>query len=316
MVIQRVCPTTPPTSREIPFKNMLRDLLRITLGDNHFTFDNSFFTQKSGVAKCAPHLANLFMASLEERAMNSWTGTQPIKWLRFIDDVLMLWSGSGEELQRFHDHLNNQMASIHFTMEASQQSAVFLDLKIYKGTRFTEKGILDVSLYIKDTNPQCFLHFSSCHPFLTFRNILRGEIVRAIRCTSSPTVFTDILGKLLEKFRGRGYPEWLLRRETESVQHSRRKELMHPAEKRTLEDDETFFSAIFTPGVDSSSIRRALEDRETPFSPMVLRPRPTSIQNRVVRAKVSSDRREKDKEDTGWAARRAHPTKCPSSNIF
>ena len=179
MVIQRVSPTTPPTSREKTFKNMIRDLLRIILGDNHFSFNGNHYTQKSGVAmgtKCAPHLANLFMASLEDKALKTWTGTEPIKWLRFLDDILMLWKGSREELDVFHQHLNNQMASIHFTMEASQDSAVFLDLKI-------QKGILDFSLDVKDTNPQCFLHFSSCHPFPTFKTILRGEILRTLRCT-------------------------------------------------------------------------------------------------------------------------------------
>lgn len=71
-------------------------------------------------------------------------GTDPIKWLRFLDDVLMLWKGSREELDRFHHHLNNQMSGISFTMEASADSATFLDLQIYKGRRFQEEGILDI----------------------------------------------------------------------------------------------------------------------------------------------------------------------------
>ena len=110
MALQRVFPTTPPTSREHLRKNMARDFLRIILGDNHFTFEEHFYTQKSGVAmgtKCAPHLANLFMASLEEKALIRWKGTPPLQWWRFLDDVLMLWDGSMEELHLFHQHLNN-----------------------------------------------------------------------------------------------------------------------------------------------------------------------------------------------------------------
>ena len=186
MALQRCCPTAPPTSREVPFKNMMRDLVRIILGDNHFKFNNSPYTQKSGVAmgtKCAPHLANLFMASLEEKALLSWQGTQPLKWMRFIDDILMVWTGSATELVSFRDHLNSQMSSIKFSMEASTDSVTFLDLKIYKGSNFWNHGRLDTSLYIKDTNPQCFLHYSSCHPFTTFKTVLRGEIIRALRCT-------------------------------------------------------------------------------------------------------------------------------------
>ena len=262
-------------------------MLKIILGDNHFSFNDKQYTLKKRVAmgtKCAPHLANLFMASFEERALNSWQGTEPTKWLRFIDDILMLWKGSREELDAFHQHLNNQMANINFTMEASSKSIVFLDLKIQKGTRFTEKGILDLQLHVKATNPQCFLHFSSCHPFHTFKNILRGEIIRTLRCTSSETAFISILYRLLQKFRMRGYPEWLIRQESEGVNYSQRQELLQPKERRTLQQDVTMFSSIFTPGVKSGRIRKALEDDQTPFSPMVLRPRPTSLTNTLVRA--------------------------------
>ena len=289
MALQRVVPTTPPTSREHQFKNMLRDFLRIILGDNHFQFGEKFYDQKKGVAmgtKCAPQLANLFMASLEEKALNSWPGPQPIKWLRFLDDVFMLWQGSEEQLSTFHDHLNDQMHGIKFTMEASRGSATFLDLTISKGQRFRETGKLDVSLHIKETNPQCFLHSSSCHPFATFRTILRGEIMRTLRCTSSPVTFITNLEKLLDKFRSRGYPEWLIRQEADRTSHINRDTLMKPTTKRTLEEDVSFFSATFTPGISSSKIRRALEDKETPFQPMVLRPRPTSIQDQLVRARV------------------------------
>ena len=290
LVLQRVCPTTPPTSRDLPFKNMLRDLLRITLGDNHFCFNEEFYTQKSGVAmgtKCAPHLANLFMGAIEEKALTSWSGLQPTIWLRFIDDIFMIWEGSKEELTQFHHHLNCQMSSINFTMEESLSSMVFLDIRIFKGHRFQDKGILDISQHIKETNPQNFLHFSSCHPFSTFRTVVRGEIIRAIRCSSSRSIFMDTLNKLLQKLKERGYPSWLLREESENVNYSKRKEFLQPKERRSLEADVTLFSSIFTPAVSSRAIREALEDEETPFTPMVLRPRPTSLQDRLVRAKTT-----------------------------
>ena len=44
MVLQRISPTTPPTSRERHFKNMVRDLLKIILGDNHFSFNDKQYT--------------------------------------------------------------------------------------------------------------------------------------------------------------------------------------------------------------------------------------------------------------------------------
>ena len=171
-------------------------------------------------------------------------------------------------------------------MEASNEEMTFLDLKISKGDRFKAKGKLDVCLHVKETNPRCFLHFSSCHPFQTFRTILRGEITRALRCTSSPSLFISIMEKLLGKFRQRGYPTWLIREEADRVHHNQRESLLHPNPKRSLEEDVALFSVTYSKGLSSHRVRRALEDTETPFCPMVLRPRPISTKDRLVRARV------------------------------
>ena len=139
---------------------------------------------------------------------------------------------------------------------------------------------------MKKTNPQNFLHYSSCHPPATFTTIIRGEILRAVRCTSNYLSYTTILDRLLEKFKSRGYPEWLLRQTAEQINHKDRSKLLQPSPKRTLEDNITVFCSTFTPGINSSTIRRMLVDPETPFNPMVLRTRATSIQDRLVRAKA------------------------------
>ena len=110
MVLQWVLPSTLAHSTLIPFKNFIRDLLKIVIRDNTFKFYNDFFNQTKGVAmgtKCAPPFANLFLGSLEEKALVSWTGPHPLLWLRFLDDVLMLWNGDNSQLQSFLQHLNN-----------------------------------------------------------------------------------------------------------------------------------------------------------------------------------------------------------------
>ena len=171
MVLQRVVPTAPPTTTSNSFKNMLRDFLRVVIRDNHFRFNDQHYDQKRGVAmgtRCAPPFANLFLASLEERALAEWGGPAPALWLRFLDDVLMLWTSTSTTLDEFVAHLNSRMTSIKFTYKSSQTSATFLDLQIYKGSRFDLSGVLDTKLFVKATNPQKFLHFSSCHPNNTY----------------------------------------------------------------------------------------------------------------------------------------------------
>ena len=286
MVLQRLCPTSPPTSKRNNLKNMLREFLKMVLGNNHFHFHDHYYDQIKGVAmgtRCAPQFANLFLATLEEKALESWKGSRPNLWLRFLDDIFMLWKGNHQELQQFHNHLNQQMSSIKFTMESSKES---VDLQITKGSRFREKKVLDVSLHVKTTNLQNFLHFSSCHPPNTFTTIVKGEILRAVRCTSSQSEYITILDRLLCKFQSRGYPKELLKQIANRINYQYRKELLQPAPKRTLEKDVTIFCAAYSPGLNSSAIRRILTDRETPFNPMVLRTRPTSIKDKLVRAKT------------------------------
>ena len=102
MVLQRVLPTTPSTAGYNIYKNFVRDLPSETM-----SFDSimTFYKQIKGVAmgtKCAPPFANLFLESLEEQALDTWTGSHPLLWLRFIDDVLMLCD---EQLAQFVQHL-------------------------------------------------------------------------------------------------------------------------------------------------------------------------------------------------------------------
>ena len=156
MVMQRILHTSPPTSKTRSYKNFLRDSLKAIIKHNHFSFGEGFYKQTREVAmgtKCAPPLANLFLATLEERALGTWKGPAPTAWLRFLDDVLMLWNGGLEQLERFLSHLNAQMSSINFTLQHSQESTVFLDLQIYKGSRFRNSGVLDTKIHIKATNP-------------------------------------------------------------------------------------------------------------------------------------------------------------------
>ena len=166
MVLQRVTPTTPPQATYKPAKNLARDLLKIIIRDNRFHDD--YFNQVKGVAmgtRCAPPFANLFLGSLEEKALATWTGSHPLLWLRFLDDVLMLWNGDDIELSNFLHHLNEQMTAISFTMDKLKENITFLDLEIYKGHRFNSTGILDIRSF---TSPPTLRPSCTTTHFLLF----------------------------------------------------------------------------------------------------------------------------------------------------
>ena len=210
----------------------------------------------------------------------------PSLWLRFLDDILILWTGGDVQLQNFLQHLNSQMTSIKFTMTSSLEATTFLDLEIYKGHRFRRCGVLDTRLHVKATNPQTFLHFTSCHPPSTFRTIIKGELLRALRCTSDVDTYTQTVAKLFSRFLERGYPRHLFMEVADSIHFGQRSDLLLPSARKELAPNVTIFTTSHHPALDSAAIRRLLMDQETPFEPMVVRPRPTSHRDMLVRAKT------------------------------
>ena len=288
-VLQRVVHTCPATSRISEFKNFLRDSLKVVVKDNHFQFSDCYFDQVRGIAmgtKCAPPFANLYLASLEERALKEWKGTDPLAWMRFLDDVLMLWTGGVEQLSQFLDHLNSQVSSIKYTMEYSQDKTTFLDLDIYKGPRFQETGRLDTKLHIKATNSQSYLHYTSNHPRYIFKNIVRGEVLRALRATSDRDIFLGVVQDMQRKFLARGYPSDLIHRVADGIKFEERQ--YHLATKLQQEPpvERVYFSVPHHPGLDYSSIRKIITDKETPFAPMMVRRRSQNHGDVLTRART------------------------------
>ena len=291
-VLQRIVHTIPATSRASEYKNFLRDSLRVVIRDNHFAFHDSYFDQVRGVVmgtKCAPPFANLFLAALEERALEEWRGTAPKAWLRFLDDVLMLWTGRVEQLSEFLNHLNSQVSSIRFTLQHSTLGRRPPSLT-WMSTRAASSGRLamDTRLHIKDTNPQSYLHFTSCHPNYIFKNIIRGEILRTLRATSAEEIFHSMVDQLLSKFTSRGYPKELFHRVAHSISFGQRQYHLASRPQQQLTPEVVIFSVPHHPALDYSAIKRITTDDHTPFLPMVVRQRPPSHGDLLVRARTGT----------------------------
>ena len=69
-------------------------LLPHILQKNYFQFNDKIYLQISGTAmgtRCTPNYTIIFMAEIEEDFLNSQK-VRPITWLRFIDDIFMVWN--------------------------------------------------------------------------------------------------------------------------------------------------------------------------------------------------------------------------------
>ena len=90
--------------------NQLTDVIiqsiEFILKHNYFNFGNQQFLQVKGTAmgtKMAPQYANTFMTNLEENVLQN-THNKPLIYLRYIDDIFLLWTHGKEKLailQRF-----------------------------------------------------------------------------------------------------------------------------------------------------------------------------------------------------------------------
>ena len=129
------------------------DLLTLSLNQNFFLFNGEIFSQQSGLpmgAPLSPILAEIFLQNLEANfiSKNPLFKKQVIKWIRYVDDVLVLFDGEEEAVKDFVHYLNTLHVNIKFTYEfESHRSLPFLDIKL---TRSPEG--LKFEIYRKQTH--------------------------------------------------------------------------------------------------------------------------------------------------------------------
>ena len=194
--------------------------------------------------RVAPTYANLFMAKLEKFMLEHCP--QDLKqflfcWKRFIDDIFLIFCGSYEELDRFHEYLN----SVHPTMKFDEyehdpenNSCNFLDLTIR-----IENDKIITDLYRKETSKPSALLPSSSHPKHITGNIVYSLAFRLLRICSNETLFEERLGELRNEFLiPRNYKAKIIDAEFEKVRNlpgdsftTRRRQALLKV-KKTVED--------------------------------------------------------------------------------
>ena len=143
---------------------------------NIFKFNNEFWTQLIGTSmgtRVAPTYANIFMGKLEKLMLSHCPADlKPFlhTWKRYIDDILVIWTGTEQQFKEFFNFLN----SFHQTMKFDEpqhdienNSCEFLDLKIS-----VENGKICTDLFRKDTAKPRALLPSSVHPGQVTHNIV------------------------------------------------------------------------------------------------------------------------------------------------
>ena len=96
------------TKKTLPTK-VIVTFLSLILTLNYFTFNSKFYLQTRGCAMgtiCAPSYANIFMEHFEKTHIYPLIENKTKLYLRYIDDIIMIWTGSENELFNFLNDLN------------------------------------------------------------------------------------------------------------------------------------------------------------------------------------------------------------------
>jgi hypothetical protein len=236
---------TRPESGLQPTNASLIKLLELVLKRNNFQFNGQNFIQTGGTAmgtKLAPGYAINSMGKFEAKFVYTYK-KQPLLFLRFIDDIFIIWTHGRDELMEFIDHLNNCSDTIKFTHEISNESISFLDTLVS-----IDKGKLKTDLYCKPTDSHNYLRYESSHPQRCKDSIPFSQFLRMRRICSDIADFDRHVVCTSTYFVKQGYPIALLQ---EAALHARsldRTQLLLPKCKSTDPDqDRVFLISTYNP---------------------------------------------------------------------
>lgn len=196
----------------LPFpKEYVKPLFEFVLSCNVFCFAGQTYRQVKGTAmgtRMAPTYANVFMAKVEEDFLKDQQ-IKPAFYRRYIDDILMVWTGSKQDLDKLLNKLNSFHQDLKFTYNISEDTVTYLDVDIYKGQHFQQTGRLDYKTHFKQTNKLQYLHYNSAHPSCVKRGLVKGELTRISKTTSNRLVREEQSQIVRKAFNRRGYPRKL-----------------------------------------------------------------------------------------------------------
>jgi len=181
-------------------------LLDITLKNNDFEFNGEYFLQVHGTAMgkiYAPKLADIYLTYFDRMATTGFR-IKPEKYYRYLDDVFFKWRGSQQDLDEFNLFLNGIIPDITVTLSCNNLSVDFLDTTVYK---CPQGGVttLQTRVYFKPTDTHQLLHTTSFHPKHTTAGIVKSQVLRFKRLSSSFEDFEATCHTLFSVLVTRGY---------------------------------------------------------------------------------------------------------------
>ena len=132
-------------------------------------------------------------------------------------DLFIIWPHSVLSFKTLLTAFNNQCSTIELSDTIDLHSIQFLDIELFKGTKWQESRILDTRVHFKPENSLALLHAESAHRKSTFRGVLIAQLTRYARLTSNVEHFNLAARKLKEALIPREYPKILIDSEIKRI---------------------------------------------------------------------------------------------------
>ena len=107
------------------------------------------------------------MAEFEQKYIYLLIKDKSIIFLRYTDDIFMVWNKSGKHLQGFMNKLNQKHPSVKLDYKSDCKQIEFLDTLIYED----QQNKLQTTLFRKSSDRQNFLNAKSGHLYSLKKNI-------------------------------------------------------------------------------------------------------------------------------------------------
>ena len=206
--------------------------LALILTLNNFVFDCIHYLQIKGCAVgtiCAPAYANIFMTNFELKYIYPYIKDKIKMFLRFIDDLFMIWIGSEQELLNFMSDLNKKHPSIKFEFKYSQTKIEFLDVLVCKD----QNNMQQTTIYRKQTDRQNYLDARSEHPKSLKDSIPYSQALRIKQICSSQPEFLSHTAKIINQFQTCGYNRSLIEQQFDKANLHEREQLLKEKKRDT-----------------------------------------------------------------------------------
>ena len=213
---------------------VLKHLILLVLRMNTMMLCGRYLHQTKGTAMGTPmavSYANCFMGHFGTNLLRNYKKRfrkEPTLWLKFIDEVFILWSRSEAEFNHFIKFYNDYTSSkgykskIKFITSRPSEAAIFLGTKIEVQCNRT----LCTDLLCKSTASLQYLQRNSYHPAHVTTSLPKSQLMRIRRICSYIKNYDKHATQFIKHFCRRGYSEAKLKAICKIVRKMSREELL------------------------------------------------------------------------------------------